>query len=61
MSKVAKLAEHSNVVVSDLGGNGTLPSKCVCGGKLDFARIIDVTNNVTVLKCRVCGEIVKLD
>ncbi len=55
--KLAKLAEHSDIVISDMGGNGKLPSTCVCGGKLDFAR----EDNITVLKCRDCGEIVKLD
>lgn len=57
--KVAKLAEHKDVVItSDLGGNGTLPSVCSkCDGKLDFVRVADET----VLQCRKCREIVALD
>jgi len=56
--KLAKLAEHGNTIVSDLGGNGVLPSSCMkCNGKLDFTK----DNNKTVLKCRDCDEIVALD
>lgn len=57
MSKLAKLMEHNNVVVRDLGGNGILPANCICKGKLDFARV----NDKTVLKCRDCGLVVQID
>ena len=55
MSKIAKLQEHGNIDLRDMGGNGTLPGVCpLCGKIVDF-------KDKNTLKCRECNWFLKLE